>query len=395
MTTAFETIEAPVAAKRPHPPRKLRVAQVITGLILGGGGQVMWMIVRNIDRSRFDLDVYCIAEGGELLKDIEDLGFKVRIIPAYNHSRLGRYRIGPVLQLARELRAGGYDLVHTHLFQADVVGRAAALMAGVPRMVKSLHNMGAWKKWNHLLIDRLLSGRTMRVICCSNHLRDSAIRQEKLPPSMATTIYHGVDIDRLQAKGDRAALLRSLGLDPSRRVIGTIGRPIEEKGHRYLIDAIPQIMAQHPDVQFLIVGEGRLRRQFEKQIANEPYASHVHFVGARKDIPELLGTMDLFVFPSIREGLGIALLEAMAARVPIVASNIPPLTEVASNEDTALLVPPRDPQALAVAINRLLGDAALADRLRRRAFEHVTSSFTERQKVAELEELYLDVCLTS
>lgn len=352
----------------------------------------MWTIVRNIDLSRFNVDVFCIAEGGELVKDVEALGFRVHLIPAYDHRRVGRYRIGPVLKLAKELRAGRYDIVHTHLFQADVVGRAAALLAGVPHIVKSLHNMGTWKEWHHLFVDRLLSSRTDRVICCSEHLRDSAIRQEGLPPSQVTTIYHGVDIGRLRVKVDRAPFLQSLGLDPARRVIGTIGRPIEEKGHSYLLDAIPSIVAQHPDVQFLIVGEGRLRGELVSRVAKEPYAPHVHFVGARKDIPELLSVMDVFVFPSIREGLGIALMEAMAAGVPIVASNIAPLSEVASHEETALLVAPRDPRALSHAVNRMLSDSRLCERLKKQAFEHVSSSFAERKMIAELEQVYVDLC---
>jgi glycosyltransferase involved in cell wall biosynthesis len=368
--------------------RKIRVAQIITGLVLGGGGQVMWTIARNIDKSRFDLDVYCISSGGELVEEIERLDCRIQIFPAYDHRRIGRYRPGPILDLARALRQGRYDVVHTHLFQADIVGKLASRLAGLPHVVRSLHNMGAWKRRPHILIDRWLARKEERVVCCSEHLRTSAIRQEGLDPGRVLTIHHGVDAARFAVSVDRDRFLRSLGLSPELRVVGTIGRPIAEKGHKFLLQAIPAILEQHPNTQFLIVGEGRLRRAFERQVAREPFGGRVHFVGARADVPELLSVMDVFAFPSVSEGLGIALLEAMAARVPIVASGIPPLTEIAEDGATALLVPPRDPRALAAAVVRLLGNAGESARLRDRAYAHVTSRFTERQMVARLEHVY-------
>jgi glycosyltransferase involved in cell wall biosynthesis len=359
--------------------------------VLGGGGQVMLTIARNIDRARFDMDIYCIIGGGELVPELERLGFRVRIIPAYVNGRFFRYRPFQLFRLARVLRHGRYDVVHTHLFQADVIGRIAAILAGVPAIVKSLHNMGEWKKWHHLLIDRWLSRVTNRVICCSARLRQSAIQQERLDPARVTTIYHGVDVKRFDLAVDRAKYLRQLDLDPSRRVVGTVGRPIAEKGHEHLLDAIPQILAAHPDVQFLIVGEGRSRRALMERAAREGL-SQVRFIGARSDIPELLAVMDVFVFPSVLEGLGIAVLEAMAAGVPVVASDIRPISEMIAHDSTALLVEPKNPAALAAAVNRLLSDDALQRSLRSNARDRVRSEFTEWKMVRSIEAVYLDLC---
>ena len=375
--------------------RKIRIAQVITGLVLGGGGQVMLTIARNLDRTRFEMDIYCVIGGGELVPEFERMGYRVRIIPAYAGETLLRYRPAQVLQLARELREGNYDLVHTHLFQADVIGRIAARLAGVPRMIKSLHNMGAWKKRHHLLVDRCLSGRTERILCCSDELRDSAIRQEKLDPRRVVTIYHGVDVARFSPNIDRAAYCRELGLDPARRIIGTIGRPIPEKGQQHLVDAVPAILAAHPDTQFLVVGEGPLRKSLEQRAADRGIADRIRFVGARADIPEMLALMDVFVFPSLREGLGIAVLEAMAAGVPIVAANIRPLSEIVAHERTGLLVEAASSAALSAGVNRLLADRQLWTRLRTAAGEAVNEQFTETRMVRETEAVYQDVCWKS
>jgi glycosyltransferase involved in cell wall biosynthesis len=372
--------------------RKLRIAQIITGLVLGGGGQVMWTIARNFDRRRFDLDVYCVIGGGELLPEFEKLGVPVRIVPAHVTRGFVNYRPREVLALARELKHGEYDLVHTHLYQADVIGGIAARLAGIRRRVKSLHNMGGWKKSRHIVAEKLLAGSPDRVVCCSRWLAESAIRQEGLDPSRVVTIYHGVDVSRFQVEVRREEYLRSLGLDPNRRVIGTIGRPIEEKGHEYLIEAMPAVLARHPDVQLLIVGEGRLRRELQQRAERAGLQQLVALPGARPDVPELLSIMDLFVFPSVSEGLGIAILEAMAARVPVVASNIRPISEIVVSGETGLLIEPRSPQALADAMNQLLGDEPLANRLRAQAFHHVSTRYTEKQMVGTLEEVYLDLC---
>ena len=372
--------------------RRLRVAQVITGLVLGGGGQVMWTIARSIDRSRYDMDVFCVIEGGELTEELERLGTRVRIIPAYAGKRIFPYRPTQILELARQLRDGRYDVVHTHLFQADVIGGIAARLAGIPHVVKSLHNMGGWKKRHHLLIDRLLSSGTERVICCSHWLAESAIRKEKVDPSRVVTIHHGVDTRRFEVSVNRDEYVRSLGLDGSRPIVGTIGRPIREKGHGYLLDAIPRILSAHPGTQFLIVGDGPLRAELEQRIRALGIEANVCLAGARADIPELLSVMDLFVFPSVSEGLGIVVLEAMAARVPVIASNIRPLSEMIQHGETGLLVEPRNPEALVGAICTALGDASLRQALRTRAFAHVSSSFNEREKVAVLEGVYREVC---
>lgn len=370
-------------------PRKIRVAQIITGLVFGGGGQVMWTIARKIDRTRFDMDIYCVIGGGELAPDIERMGFKIKILEgAYDHRRLFPYSISKTLELVRDLKRGQYDIVHTHLYQADVIGRVAAAMAGVPKVVKSLHNTGAWKRRRHLMVDRLLSFRTAKVICCSAFQREAAIRQEHLSESDVVTIYHGVDLERFEPLQDRTAYARTVGLDPTLRTVGTVGRMIDVKGQIHFLEAIPSVLAQHPDTQFVIVGDGPLRERLVDAVKDTPYRDRVLFLGLRGDIPELLGLMDVFVFPSLSEGLGIAVLEAMAARLPVVASDIRPLSEIVIPGDTGLLVKPRDRGELASAVNRLLVDERLRREMGDRGRERVRQQFTDVKMVGDTEDLY-------
>src|SRR5262245_9902599 len=208
--------------------RRLRVAHVITGLELGGGGAVVLTIARDLDRSRFEMDVFCILEGGAGEAELRGLGCGVTIVErAWDYRRrFMPYSPTKTLQLARLLRQGHYDIVHTHLFQADVIGRVAGRLAGVPVSVKSLHNMGRWKKRGHVITDRLLAGWTDRVICCSDFQRTAATRQERFVEGAAVTIHHGVRLVRFDPHIDRAAVLSSVGLRADRMTVGTVGRPI-------------------------------------------------------------------------------------------------------------------------------------------------------------------------
>ena len=159
-------------------------------------------------------------------------------------------------------------MVHTHLFHADVVGRIAGILAGVPVIVKSLHNMGRWKPARYVAIDRFLNRWTDKVICCSDYQRDAAVVQERLDAEVAVTIPHGVPLTRFQPPIDRARYAAALGLQPGRLVVGTVGRLIPEKGHAYLAEAIPQILNHHPETEFLIVGDGPLRESLEARMTS-------------------------------------------------------------------------------------------------------------------------------
>lgn len=372
--------------------RPLRVAQIVTGLVLGGGGQVMSAIARNVDRSRFHVDFYCVIEGGPLREELERLGFHVTVQRAFDYRRrVGVYSIREILILARHLRRGGYDIVHTHLFQADVVGRIAALLAGVPIVVKTLHNMGRWKGRPQLLADRLLARRTARVVCVSEYQRQAVLQQERLAPGRVVTISNGVDVSRFAPAVDRARLLASAGFGEGGPIVGTVGRLIEEKGHIHLLQAIPLILRRHPDARFLIVGDGRLRPRLASFLAGKPFRDRVNITGLRPDVPEMLSIMDVFVFPSLSEGFPIAPIEAMAARRPVACSKIPQLDGVVIDGETGLSYPPADPPALAAAVCRLLDDPPLRERLAQNAFRLVSETYTEAHMMRAYESLYTEL----
>jgi glycosyltransferase involved in cell wall biosynthesis len=311
---------------------------------------------------------------------------------AYDYRRrFFSYSPRRILSLAAALRRKRYDVVHTHLFHADVIGRTAGLLAGVPVIVKSLHNMGRWKPARYVALDRLLNRWTDKIICCSDYQREAAAVQEGFAAEAAVTIPHGVDLKGFEPQIDRARYAADLGLTPGRLVVGTVGRLIPEKGHADLVDAIPRILDQHPETEFMIVGDGALRQSLESRTASAECRGRVHLVGARTDISQLLSMMDIFVFPSLSEGFPVAVVEAMASRLPVVTSSIRPLRDTITDGVTGLLVPPGDSAALAGALNRLLSDAALRRRLAAGGRDLVAARYTDRRMVAAYEDLYVDL----
>ena len=320
--------------------------------------------------------------------ELERLGYRVVWLEgAWDYRRrLMPYSVRQILRLAGMLRASQYDVVHTHIFPADVIGRVAARLAGVPVMVKSLHNMGQWKTTRHIVTDRFLGRWTDAVICCSAFQLDVASAQERMRPGVGVVVNHGVALHRFDVPRS-AALARELGLDPQRPVVGTVGRMVEAKGHRYFVEAIPQVLARRPDAQFLFVGDGQLRNTLWDQL---PAAArpNVCFAGARSDIPEVMALMDVFVFPSISEAFGIALIEAMASRLPVVASDMRPLSDIVVPGETGLLVPAHRSGPLADAVISLLENPereSFGARGRRRVELH----YTDEQMVRATEDIYV------
>ena len=193
----------------------------------------------------------------------------------------------------------------------------------------------------------------------------------------------GIDLERFGAAtpGLSNSLLQGQG-----PIIGNVARLAPQKGHRYLIDAVPAVLERHPDARFVIVGDGELRRELERQAA--PLGDHVLFTGARDDVPGLLASFDVFAFPSLFEGLCLAVIEAQAAGVPVVATPVGGIRETVVDGETGFLCPLRDPAALAARINACLDRPAEALRVAAEAQRRVQERFSERRMVEETIALY-------
>ena len=285
--------------------------------------------------------------------------------------------LGRIRELRKMIKAESPDLVYTSLFDADLVGRLAGVATRVP-VVSNLANTAYDParrsdpnvNTRRLALVQAADGFTARHFtdhfhAVSQAVSDSSVETLRIDPSNITVVYRGRDVSRLgEPSPERRAMSRGeLALGADDEVIVTVGRQEDQKGHRVLIEAFAGVQEKRPKAVLLIVGrEGHSTAELHGMVAELGLGASVRFLGHRDDVPDVLASADVFAFPSLYEGLGGAVIEAMALGLPIVASDIPALREVVKVGENAALVPPGDVSSLQSAVENLLSDSASMSR---------------------------------
>jgi glycosyltransferase involved in cell wall biosynthesis len=275
-----------------------------------------------------------------------------------------------------------------HGYAAADFGRLAARLAGA-KLVLHEHFADPSMPGYQRLADRLLAPLTDRAIAVSGSTRDFLVEERSVPAERIRLIWNGAPLAEFAPAGrDRAlAVRRELGLPEDAPVVGAIGRLNAQKGHRYLLDAAALLRGRRPDVWTLIVGDGDLMEELRQQATCLELDDRIVFAGHRTDVPELLGALDVFCISSLYEGTPLTLFEAMAAGRAIVSTAVDGCREVLDDGCNGLLVPPRNAEALAGALERVLADTALRGALGRRALED-SRRYDVRACVEQMETLY-------
>lgn len=375
----------------------MKVLYVITSLGAGGAERSlaeMLPVLRENGVEPVVLSLYARVEGFE--QEVRDAGFETRVVR-------GRHLASRVLEARALLRAERPAIVHTTLFDADLVGRLAAARAEVAVVTSlvntsydevRLHdpNVPAWK----LRAVQAVEGWTARHLtdhfhAVSQAVKDSAVRALRIPAEQVTVIPRGRDTRRLGAPGEerRRRARVTLGLAPDDLVLVTVGRQEFQKGQRFLLEAVETLSDRHLRLLVLLAGrEGHESANLRVLAARPALRGRVRLLGFREDIPEILAAGDLFVFPSLYEGLGGAVVEAMALGLPVIVSDLPALREVVEEGGNALLVPPEDVQALAGAIDSLLGDPARRQSFGARSRVLFREAFSLERAAKQMLDLY-------
>lgn len=266
--------------------------------------------------------------------------------------------------LFRIIRKEKPDLVHTHSSKAGLLGRLAAWLNRVPVVVHTAHGHVFYGHFGRVLsrafivVERLAARITDRMIALTEGERNDYLRYGVSKPEKTVTIHSGVNVDRFSRRdavsSDKPALTNGLGLDPDRLVVGTVGWLLPIKGPMILLKAMLRVWKVRPDIQLVFVGKGDLEDLLKREAEYRRVDGQVHFLGWRDDIEAVLPVFDLFVLPSLNEGMGRVLVEAMAAGKPIVASNTGGIPDLVVHGKNGLLVAPGDPEELAGAIQYLI-----------------------------------------
>lgn len=334
-----------------------------------------------------------LLNNGRLATELCKLGVDVTIVDERKHT-------APKIlsTLTRILKEKKPDLVHTHRYKDSVLGAVAAKLAGVPYVVRTVHGltepMTGWSRMKFRAYEALdratLQCMADLVIGVSKGIADT-LAQSGYRPTMLTHIHNGIDLGQMTPIQASADVRRELGLDDASLVIGAVGRLSPVKGHASFLDAAKLILQEEPRARFLLVGNGPLQRQLRAQAAQLGLGDACLFLGDRADVYDLVAAMDVFVLPSLNEGIPMALLEAMALNRPVVATDVGGVPEVLEHRVTGLLVSPADPRGLADACLNLLANPAWAGRLGQQARHAVESRFTLERSGRELVEAYRSV----
>jgi len=362
----------------------INILHLITELNIGGAEKVVAQIAAHLSKDRYNTLVSCLYDPGLVADEIVKNGIQV-----VDLGTRSKWDVRAAYQLFRLLRRENIQILHSHLFHANLLGRIAGKMAGVPIIISTRHSVAIGGKGREL-INRWTTGWSDVTIAVSEQVRDAEMRWTGLGPGRLVTIYNGIDTERFRSLDPKEAdaFRHEFQIDQDAPLIGIIARFHREKGHSILIDASPGILDRFPKAKILLVGEGDTRAAIEEEVHTLGLSDSIMFAGIRQDIPRVLSALDLFVLPSLWEGMPIVILEAMAAGLPVVATRVGGIPEVVEDGVTGLLVPPRDPEALAEAIIALLQDRKRAEAMGRAGRKRVEKHFSAERMVHQTEALY-------
>ncbi len=386
--------------------RARKVIHLITRLDYGGSAQNTMLTALGHNRALFEPLVVAgrpgrwDAQGGQAAtewncRQLEQSAIRWILLPSLTREVHPIKDIQALWQLIRLFRQERPVLVHTHTSKAGVLGRVAAWLARVPIIVHTPHghvfygHFGPFRSWVFLQIERVLSALTDRLIALTEAERQDNLDRRVGTADRFAVVPSGIDRERFSRAGVQGKQQPDwFGCPPDALVIGSVGWLTDIKGHEYLIEAAAQLKPDFPSLHLVIVGSGDRHDALLRQAESAGLRDAVHLLGHRDDIEACLAGMDLFVLPSLNEGMGRALIEAMVAGLPVIASRVGGIPAVIRHEHTGLLVPPGDVGALAGALRRFLDRPEWAKQVGTAASRSVDSRYGSVSMVHAIESIF-------
>ena len=393
-------IVSPQTTSKTH---RLHVVHLIEALGPGGAERLLYTNIKHFDPEQIRSTVITVyPHATHWLEPIEALGVPVVCLNCNSPRDIPK----GIRTLRTWLLENKPDLIHTHLWAANIIGRVAGRLTKTP-VISSVHNPDheaeAWadgadvsliKRRIVRALDRWTAhAGNRRMIAVSRYVKQSANRHLGISLGAIEVVYNPIDVDLINTApgASRDELLRSCGLPAESLILLNVARVSPQKGLLYALRALPAILQRYPSAQLLSVGattDPAWHKQLEREAAQLGVTDQFHLLGTRRDVIDFLRACDVFIFPSLYEGLGIALIEAMAAGCACVASSAGPIPEVVTDGEDGILVPPGDPEAIAAAVCQLLDDQPLRIRLGAAARKSALSRFQPHQSAATLTRIY-------
>jgi L-malate glycosyltransferase len=359
---------------------------------VGGTERQAVELLKRIDRRRFDVSLAALRLEGPLYQEVAAIFPRVPQFPLTNFYNANAAK--QLIRLREWMVMNQAEILHAHDFYAGLLGAAAARFAGV-RVIACQRHMRLSDRRAHEWGTRLTHRLAHRVLVNSEAIRDHLLAGGRVAPEKIVVIRNGLSaaaeiavLDAGARAKRRAALLRELNLGEDAKLIGIVARLQPVKGHRYFVEAAGRIAAVEPKAHFLLVGDGALRLEIEEQAARLGVNDRVHLLGDRRDAALIAAGFDVAVSASLSEGLPNAVMEAMAAGAPVVATAVGGTTELVIDSATGFLAPPADADALARRILDALRNPEFSARMAAQGRRRILDQFGMRRMVESVERLY-------
>lgn len=363
--------------------KKYKLMIISHDLAVGGLQKVVVNICKAIDRKIFDVSVLCLRNLGEFTHEIENMGITVFFLPQKKGTDYFSF-----FKVAKLLYEQKIDIIHTHNTQPFIDGTIGALIARVKTIVHTDHSRMFPDKIRYMLAERFMSLFAYRVVGVSENTSENLIKYLKINRKKIKTIYNGIESSIYCSKINIAQIKNELSIEDDEPIIGNVGRLVKEKGIVYLLKAIKKLISNFPKLKLIIVGDGDLREELEIMAFKLEINKHVKFLGNRYDVPNLFQIFDIFVLSSISEGMPMVLLEAMASKCPIVATNVGGVPMLIRNNINGSLVVSHDSDSLSTEIIRVLSDKKLRNQYVSNGMDLIREKFDMNIMVKKYEALY-------
>ncbi len=309
----------------------IRIAQVIGKWVGGGVEAVVMNYYRHIDHSKIQFDFFCDEDSTNIpYEEIESLGGKVILIPPYQ--KIFRYQ----KELRNVLKSGGYKIIHSHINTLSVFPLYAAKKVGVPIRIAHSHSTSNKREWKKNFIKNILKPFSKLFanyyMCCSEHAGRWLFGKKEYDKGNVFLLNNAIDLEKFKYNEEiRKQKREELNISKDTLIIGHVGRFVEQKNHRFLLDVFNEIYKENQNVNLILVGQGPLMDEMKLKAKNLGLENNVKFLGQRDDVNELYQVFDIFLFPSLYEGLGMVCIEAQVSGLPVVASTeVPRIAKVTS-----------------------------------------------------------------
>lgn len=356
--------------------------------VAGGAENGIIRRISQLDRNKFEIKI-CFLFADNPYQD----AFKKLDIPVCSMMMRHNKQFQGLIKLVRYLKDEKPHILHTHFTNSDYYGVILGKILNIPNIVSTFHMMRDWRRTRRFK-DKLRHWLTLpvlkmfdRILTVSDSVKESAIHYDKLNSEKIVTIYNGINITKYKPQKEML-INNEFKENDNTKIIGTVGRLCVEKGQKFLIKAMPLIKKQSPESKLVIVGEGELRKTFEELIIKLNLHNSVILTGYRNDVPSILNKFDIFVLPSLTEGLPNSLIEAMACALPCIVSNIQSCAELIDDRVTGLLIETGNSIMIAEKVIYLLRNNEIANKIGNTARKKIENNFNIESTTKNLELIY-------